>query len=234
MGREIAENFARVRERISQASFRAGRREAEVCLIAVTKTVEPERVFAAIQAGATHLGENYVQEARAKIPEVNAAVTAAHGTLPEWHLIGHLQSNKARYSVGLFSLIQSVDSMILVQEISKQAVKRNEIQSILVEVNLAGDAGRAGVAVGEAHVLAEQIALLPNISLRGLMGIAPATTSPEEARPSFRTLYQLWEQLPTTNRHILSMGMSNDFETAIEEGATHVRIGTALFGARKA
>jgi pyridoxal phosphate enzyme (YggS family) len=224
----IASNLAAVRERIARAAARAGRAPESVRLVAVTKTVEPARVQAAVAAGVLELGENYVQEARAKVPEVSPPEDA--GLI--WHMIGHLQSNKAKYSVGLFSLIQSVDNYQLAQELGKQATKKGKSQPVLIEVNLAGAEHRAGVLPAALPDLVKGVLAVPGLELQGLMGMAPAGGDPEAARPHFRRLRGCWEALPGPNRRVLSMGMSADFEVAIEEGATLVRIGTALFGRR--
>lgn len=224
----IAANVARVRARIADAARRSGRAPTSVRLVAVTKTVDAARVAEAIAAGVQDLGENYVQEARAKIP-ATAALTSAPIC---WHLIGHLQSNKAKYSVDLFSLIHSVDNYQLAQELGKHASKRGKILPVLVEVNLARDPERAGIPPSEALSLAEAVATTPGLALQGMMGMAPFGEQAEEARPYFAHLRGLFERLPETNRVILSMGMTGDFEVAIEEGATLVRIGTALFGQR--
>jgi pyridoxal phosphate enzyme (YggS family) len=224
----IAANLTFVRERLARAAERAGRRHDDITLIAVTKTVEAARVQEAAAAGLTDFGENYVQEARAKIPKI-----AADADKISWHFIGHLQSNKAKYSVELFSLIHSVDNYQLAQEIDKHASKRGKTQAVLLEVNLAGNPERAGVEPEALAPLVEKVTALPGIHLQGLMGMAPLTGEAEGARPHFARLRRLWESLPEENRRILSMGMSGDFETAVEEGATHVRIGTALFGRRQ-
>lgn len=225
MNSRIAENVAAVRQRIADAAARAGRRAEDVRLVAVTKTVEPERIAEAVAAGLTEFGENYVQEARRKISVVSGLTQVPL----LWHLIGHLQSNKAKYSVELFSLIHSVHNYQLAQELGKQAEKRGKTQSVLIEVNLAEDPNRTGIAPGEAYALAEQVAAVPGLRLLGLMGMAPFG---EDARPFFARLRTLWEALPPANREALSMGMSGDFEAAIAEGATLVRIGTAIFGRR--
>lgn len=224
----VAERVAGVRARIVAAARRSGRTPDAVRLVAVTKTIGPERVVQALAAGVTDLGENYVQEARAKIPEV-AALSDRPAT---WHLIGHLQRNKAKYCADLFSLIQSVDNYQLAQELGKQAAKQGKTQRILIEVNLAEQPERAGVSPGETLGLADQIAGVANVELRGLMGMAPFGDDPEQARPCFVLLRELWRKLPPEHRRTLSMGMSGDYEVAIEEGATLVRIGTALFGKR--
>jgi len=226
---QITDNVARVRERIANAAGRVGRSPDSVRLIVVTKTVEPERVRAALRAGVTDLGESYMQEAIAKIPTVEAGLAQ----LPQWHFIGHLQSNKAKYSVQHFFLLHSVYNYHLAQEIGKQASKRGKTQAVLVEVNLSGAEQRVGVSIESTLDLAAGVAEIPGVALCGLMGIAPLTASVEGARPHFRRLRALWDQLPEVNRAVLSMGMSGDFEVAVEEGATHVRVGTALFGQRK-
>ncbi len=224
----LAVRLTAIRERIAAAARPSGRSADAVQLLAVTKTVEAARITEAIQAGVTDFGENYVQEARAKIP----LVQLLESVQPRWHLIGHLQSNKAKYSVELFSLIHSVDNYQLAQELGKQAVKRAATQAVLIEVNLSGSEKRAGVPSSGALALAEQVAAVPGLALQGFMGMAPWGECAEEARRFFAGLRGLWERLPDQNRHILSMGMSGDFEVAVEEGATMVRIGTALFGRR--
>lgn len=228
---EIAFRVQTVRARISEAATRAGRSANEVRLVAVTKTVEAARVAEAVRAGITDLGENYVQEARTKIPEVGAALAGTSAS-PSWHLIGHLQRNKAKYCAKLFSLIHSVDNYQLAQEIGKHATKQGKTQPVLVEINLADQPERKGAALGDALALCEQVAGVPGVELRGLMSMAPFSEDPEPARPYFARLRGLFEQLPAAHRQTLSMGMSNDFWVAIEEGATLVRIGTAIFGRR--
>lgn len=225
----VAQNVQTVRERMVKAAERAGRPPGDVRLIAVTKTQSAERVHEAIRAGVQDFGENYIQEARTKIASVQEDITDP----VHWHLIGHLQNNKAKYCIELFDLVQSLDNTGLAHELSRQAVKRGQTQSVLIEVNLSGEAQRAGVAPEALPDLVEQTQSLPGLHLVGLMGMAPVTETVEATRPHFRRLYRLWETLPAENRCILSMGMSGDFEVAIEEGATHVRIGTALFGRRQ-
>ena len=229
---QIAENVARIRERIAAAASRVGRSPGDILLLGVTKTTPPESVVAAIRAGVTALGENYVQEAREKIPAVNA-IAALEGLSPDWHLIGHLQTNKAKYCPELFSIVETVDNFPLAKELAKAASNQNRIsQRLLVEVNLSGDPARAGVVPDEALQFCEALVQIPGLVLEGLMGIAAYDAEAGETRSAFRLLRSLWEQLPGENRRILSMGMSGDFEAAIEEGATLIRIGTALFGAR--
>ncbi len=224
MSVDIARNVAEVRERIARACARAGRNPEEIILIAVSKTVDVARIQQAIFAGIDHFGENYYQEAREKIPAIHAPV--------QWHFIGHLQKNKARGVVPLFEWIHTVDDLELAQEIDRRAQAVGKQQRVLIEVNIAREPQKYGVAPEEALSLAERIAQLPNVRLEGFMGMAPIVERAEQARPYFAELRRLFEQLPKANRVHLSMGMTQDFEVAIEEGATMVRIGTAIFGAR--
>lgn len=223
-----------INERIAAACKRAGRDFFDVTLVAVTKTVEPARIRQAIEAGVRVLGENRIQEAAAKIPEL-AELTAAHQA--EWHLIGHLQSNKARRAVELFSTIQSVDSLALATRLNGIASETGKRLPVFLEVNLAGETAKTGIAPEEVLPLCEQASKLAHLELKGLMAVPPFLEEPEQVRPFFRRLRQLrdqvWEAgLAGTQFRELSMGMSNDFEVAIEEGATFVRVGTALFGSR--
>jgi len=215
---EIADNIVRVREKIAGAAVRAGRTPEEITLVAVTKKKPASAVLEALAAGVTAVGENYVQEAEEKRKEI------ASGS---WHLLGHLQSNKARLAVSLFDLIQSVDSVRLAAALNRQALEKP--QAVLVQVHLGDEETKTGLPPELALEAAAEIAALPNIALLGLMGIAPNNTDP---RSYFQALNRLYDALPEANRKILSMGMSGDFETAIEEGATLVRVGTAIFGAR--
>lgn len=224
MSVDIAHNVAAVRERIARACALAGRNPEEIILIAVSKTVDVARIQQAILAGIDHFGENYYQEAREKIPAIQAPV--------HWHFIGHLQKNKARGVVPLFEWIHTVDDLELAQEIDRRAQAVGKQQRVLIEVNIAREPQKYGVAPEEALSLAERIAQLPNVRLEGFMGMAPIVEQAEQARPYFAELRRLFEQLPRANRVHLSMGMTQDFEVAIEEGATMVRIGTAIFGAR--
>ncbi|MES2463787.1 MAG: YggS family pyridoxal phosphate-dependent enzyme [Armatimonadota bacterium] len=228
----IAENVVRLRERIANAAARAGRSSEEVLLLGVTKTMRQEAILDAVRCGVTSLGENYVQEAREKIPAVTTAADA-EGIAVDWHLIGHLQTNKAKYCPELFSIVETVDNFPLAKELAKAASKHSKIsQRVLVEVNLSGDPMRAGISPEETIGFCEQLVQIPGIVLEGLMGIAAYNAEAEQSRPAFRRLRSLWDQLPGENRKILSMGMSGDFEVAIEEGTTLIRIGSALFGAR--
>ena len=219
---ELADNLERIRARIEDACQRAGRAVDEVLLLGVTKTVPPETIDMAVAAGLTTFGENKLQEARAKIPLVSGR---AH-----WHFIGHLQSNKAREAVTHFDLIQSVDSLKLAGELEKWAAHGGKNQSILLEVNVAGEASKQGLRPEDVPAAVAQINRLAHLEVRGLMTIPPFTANPEQARPFFRQLRILRDQLGLPE---LSMGMSHDFEVAITEGATIVRIGAAIFGERK-
>jgi PLP dependent protein len=219
---ELSVNIARVREQIAAAAARAGRRADDVLLLAVTKTVPPERVDAALSAGLTAFGESKVQEARAKIPLVSSR---AH-----WHLIGHLQTNKARDAVSLFEMIHSVDSVKLAAELSKWAERTGKTQTILLEVNVAAEASKFGLKPEDLCGALEQINALPRLEVAGLMTVAPYAAEASRARPYFQKLRELGQAHRL--RH-LSMGMTGDFEVAVEEGATIVRVGTAIFGERK-
>lgn len=202
--------------------------------MAVSKTVEPARIRQAIEAGVRVLGENRVQEAAAKIP-VLEDIVVKHNV--EWHLIGHLQSNKVRAAVELFSTIQSVDSLKLAARLDGLAGESGQRLPVFLEVNLGGEESKAGIASDEVLPLCEQVSKLAHLELKGLMAVPPFLDDAEQVRPFFRRLRQLRDQAQLAgivDRQFtgLSMGMSNDFEVAIEEGATLVRIGTALFGAR--
>jgi pyridoxal phosphate enzyme (YggS family) len=220
----IRDNIAELQARIAQSAERSGRSASEITLCAVTKTVEPARIQEAVQAGIRDLGENYYQEAREKLSLLGDQV--------RWHFIGHLQTNKAKYIAGHFALVQSVDSLELARELSVRAVKAQVLQPILLEVKLDPTATKFGIAPEETLSLAAQIAELPDLRLDGLMGMAPFGDNPDQSRPHFARLRSLFEKLPPENQVTLSMGMTADFEVAIEEGATLVRIGTAIFGRR--
>jgi PLP dependent protein len=218
---DIAVNLERVRERIARAAERAGRRPDDVLLIGVSKTVEVERIRAAVAAGLRVLGENRVQEAKSKIAEL--------GRPAAWHLIGHLQTNKVKDALELFDVIHSLDRLELAQELERRAAARGQAVEALLQVNVAGEPSKGGVgpeAVGEAL---DAIGKLPHVQVTGLMAIPPEVERAEDARSWFRLMREL------AGRHGLrglSMGMSGDFEVAVEEGATMVRVGTAIFGAR--
>jgi hypothetical protein len=228
---DIADNIVRVQERIAAACGRAGRRPEEVKLVAVSKTVPPERIRQACDAGLRDFGENRVQEASAK----RAPLADLDAT---WHLVGHLQTNKAWHARELFQCIHSVDSLRLAEKLDKAAVPGRERLPVLLEVNFAEEPSKSGARGGEVLQLAEGVGLLPTLELRGLMVIPPFFEDPEQARPFFRRLRELAamiqsRNLPGVSMGELSMGMSHDFEVAIEEGATMVRIGTAIFGPRQ-
>jgi pyridoxal phosphate enzyme (YggS family) len=225
----IAENLKTVQDRIIAAARRVGREASSIQLVVVTKTVAVDRIREAVTAGANILGENRVQEARKKIEEL--------GRVAHWHLIGTLQANKAKYAVKLFDLIHSVDSLALAKEIDKQASKIGKTQDILIEVNIGGEESKSGVAFKDALPLIREVAALKNISIRGLMTMPPYSDDPESSRPYFKKLRELAanvakENIPGVSMKELSMGMSGDFEVAVEEGATMVRVGTAIFGGR--
>jgi PLP dependent protein len=217
---QISANLEVVKTRIAAACARAGRDATGVTLVAVTKTFGSEAPTAAIAAGATAIGENRVQEARDKKPAVVGAA--------RWHLIGHLQSNKARDAVRLFDVIETIDSLELAQKVANAAVMEGKRQEVLLEVNIGREAQKTGADPDEVVSLAKQIAGIDGLSLRGLMAIPPHGT-PEETRPWFRELRKLCTAAALPE---LSMGMTEDFEVAIEEGATIVRVGRAIFGER--
>ncbi len=227
--RSVSENVAFVREEIARAARKAGRSPAEVRLLAVTKTVDDDRIREAIAAGVDLIGENYVQEARRKIELLGRP-------LP-WHFIGHLQTNKAKYAVRLFDLIHSVDRVDLARELDRRAAAQGTILKILVEVSVSGEASKSGVPARDALALVRSIAELPGLSIRGLMTMPPWFDDPEEARPYFATLRNLAdsirrERIGNVHMEELSMGMTNDYRIAVEEGATIVRVGRAIFGDR--
>jgi len=229
----IQQRYDAVMDRIQRAASTCGRSPEAVRLVAVSKTQPAERVLDAIRAGMRVFGENYVQEARAKIDRVSDETVS-------WHFIGHLQTNKAKYAVPIFDLIHSVDSLKLAREIDKQARKTGKKQKILIQVNLSGELSKSGIDPQHADVedLVSHIALLQNVSLCGLMTMPPFFDDPQKARPYFRQLRLLGERIrkqatPGVSMDELSMGMTGDFEAAIEEGATLVRVGTAIFGDRQ-
>ncbi|HOI72534.1 MAG TPA: YggS family pyridoxal phosphate-dependent enzyme [Syntrophales bacterium] len=227
--RSVSENIASVTEEIARAARKAGRSPAEVRLLAVTKTVDDDRIREAIAAGVDLIGENYVQEARRKIELLGRP-------LP-WHFIGHLQTNKAKYAVRLFDLIHSVDRMELGRELDRRAAAAGTPLRILVEVNVSGEASKSGIPAVHALDLIRGLAELPGLSIRGLMTMPPWFDDPEEARPHFSTLRQLAEsirreRIEGVHMEELSMGMTNDYRIAVEEGATIVRVGRAIFGER--
>ena len=226
MGDDIRERIAAVRQRIQAAAARSGRPASAVTLVAVTKTVSVEAVREAVAAGATILGENRVQEARDKIAALPGAA--------RWHLIGHLQTNKAKLAVDLFDCVHSLDSIRLAQELERHAADAGRRVRCLVQVNVGGEAQKNGASEEEVRPLLEEVKGLPHLSVEGLMAIPPFLSEPEDVRPFFRHLRGLRDALASEGYSLpdLSMGMTHDFEVAVEEGATVVRIGTAIFGPR--
>jgi len=223
----IAENVAAVRTRIDAALERAGRSPGDVTLVAVTKTVSAPRVKEAFDAGIRDFGENYLQEAIAKQQDPRLP----HGEI-RWHFIGHLQHNKVRSALEHFELIHSCDSLKLAAELGKRATQVGRVARILLQVRLDPNENRFGIELDKAIDVAESVRNVSGVSLEGLMGMAPFGDTAEAARPYFKALSAVFQAIPRDSRKILSMGMTADFEVAIEEGATLVRIGTALFGAR--
>jgi len=218
----IAERVERVRSRIAAACERAGRSPGDVTLIAVTKGFGPETIRAAAAAGVTDFGENRLQEAQAKLPLLNDL-----GPGVTWHMIGHLQTNKVKNVVHLFDIIHSVDSLHLAESISRRAP---HAVPVFLEVNVAREQTKHGLTLEQLPETFEAVGRLPTLDVRGLMTIAPAGASDEQTRAVFRHLCEAGRALGLSQ---LSMGMSDDFETAIEEGATHVRVGRAIFGERR-
>ena len=225
----LIERYNEVKKHVEEACKRVGRDPREVTVIAVSKTKPIEMIEEAMEAGARVFGENKVQELCDKYEQLPKDL--------HWHLIGHLQRNKVKYIVDKAELIHSVDSLKLAEEISKEALKKNVEVNILIEVNVAEEESKFGVSVEETPVLVEEIAKLPGIHIQGLMTIAPYTTDPEENRPVFRTLKKLAVDIKKKNidnvcMDVLSMGMTGDYQVAVEEGATLVRVGTGIFGER--
>jgi len=223
---EIGANVARVRARIAEAALRSGRRPESVVLVGVTKTVGVDRIRELVASGVRVLGENRVQEARTKVPEIPGVA---------WHLIGSLQRNKVKDALRWFTLIHSVDSLGLAEEISRRGAEQGGSgpAEVLIQVNVSEETQKHGVPLEEAGRLVAQVRGLPGVRVRGLMGMAPLVDRPEEARPFFRRLREVRdrvrEALPDAGVEDLSMGMTDDFEVAIEEGATLIRVGRALF-----
>lgn len=218
---DIAGNVTAVRQRIERAAERARRNPADITLIAAAKSKSATLIDEAIAAGVADIGENYVQEAAAKRPEVSRPA--------RWHMIGHLQRNKAARALSLFDLIHTVDSVALGETLSRHAAETRHVVGVLVEVNLGGERSKSGIAPGAVGGLVERLRSLPYVAVEGLM-VIPPPADPEAARPFFRRARDLCDELGLAE---LSMGMSEDFEIAIEEGATMVRIGRAIFGERK-
>lgn len=226
---DIAANIEKIRSGIEEACSRVGRDPGEVHLVAVSKTKPAELIDAAAAAGQDLFGESYVQEFLAKYDEVGAAV--------KWHFIGHLQSNKAKYLVDKVSMIHSVDRLSLARELDRQWGRRDSTLEVLLQVNLGDEQSKSGTTARDALELARRLADFPNLRLKGLMTLPPFFDDPEEVRPYFRQLHELAHQierlaLPGVEMRELSMGMSHDYQVAVEEGATLVRVGSSIFGAR--
>jgi hypothetical protein len=235
---EIKENLLRVMERIERAAQKVGRDPNEIKLVAVSKTVETARIKVAIETGVSILGENYVQEAQKKIEEIGRPACTecfGEGRLVSWHFIGHLQSNKAKYAVRLFDMIHSIDSLPLADELNRRAEQADRVIEVMIEVNLSKEATKFGTDEEMMLHLAKRIQNYKHLSLEGLMTMPPYFDSPEMSRPYYIALRELKEKMKKEGILMkeLSMGMSNDFEIAIEEGATYVRVGTAIFGPRR-
>ncbi|MFA4911820.1 MAG: YggS family pyridoxal phosphate-dependent enzyme [Desulfobacteria bacterium] len=226
---QVADNLLSVKERIEKAALKAGRAPGEVKLVAVSKTVGIEEIRDAISAGATILGESYVQEAKEKTGEIGHKV--------QWHMIGHLQTNKVKQAINLFDMIHSVDRIGLAEEIDKRAKQSDKRVSVLIQVNISQETTKSGIERDRAISLVSEVAKLTNLKVEGLMTMPPYFDDPEDARPYFKSLRELKEEIEgegfvNISMKELSMGMSNDFEIAIEEGATIIRVGTAIFGER--
>lgn len=225
----VCDNYKRVEEKVQRACERAGRKREEVTLIAVSKTKPLSMIEELLPLGVRDFGENKVQELTAKAEVLSKDI--------RWHMIGHLQRNKVKYVVDKVCMIHSVDSLRLAEEISKEAEKKGVEVPILLEVNVAGEESKFGIRPEETEELARQIALLPNLHIQGLMTIAPYVENPENNRQIFRNLRNLSvdierKKFNNVTMSVLSMGMTGDYEVAIEEGATHVRVGTGIFGER--
>ena len=220
----IAENLESVEDRIDQAARRSGRTRGDITLVTVTKTRSVDEIREAIACGASDIGENYIQEAEEKYSQIGNAV--------RWHMIGHLQRNKARHAVEFCNMIHSIDNEALAREIGRRAELIGKRVDVLIEVRISGEETKFGVEPESVLKLADEISDVSGIRVCGLMGMAPFVQDPEQARPYFAELKSLWDKLPNEQRLHLSMGMTHDFEIAIEEGSNMVRIGTAIFGPR--
>ncbi|CCK80604.1 YggS family pyridoxal phosphate-dependent enzyme [Desulfobacula toluolica] len=226
----IKDNIKKTNQQIADTAMSCGRQPDTIQLIAVSKRKPVESIMEAIKAGVTHLGENYIQEAIEKIDVIGKDNAC-------WHFIGHLQSNKAKFAVNYFEYIHTVDTLKLANQINKQAKKINKIQKILLQVNIGEEETKSGTGIEEAVELANQISALENVSLQGLMGMPPYFSDPEQARIYFKKMAAIKKeimahQFKNVAMNHLSMGMSNDFKVAIEEGSTMVRVGTSIFGKR--
>jgi hypothetical protein len=215
---DIERNIQEVERRIASAAERADRSPDEITIVAVTKGVEPRDIRIAVEAGIRHVGENRVKDAKKK-----TACSFPAELRPTWHMVGHLQTNKVKTAVEIFDIIHSIDSVKLAESVSKRA---QNLFPVLLQVNISGEESKSGFSMTELPKATEEIASLPNLEVKGLMTIAPFVRDPEEVRPIFRRLRQLRDSLGLEH---LSMGMSDDFEIAVEEGATLLRIGRAIF-----
>lgn len=225
----VKANVLAIRQNMAEAARKAGRDPADIRLMAVSKTVDDQRITAAIEAGVDMIGENYIQEAKRKIELMGHPI--------EWHFIGHLQTNKAKYAVKLFDMIHSIDRIELAQELDKRSGNFGKISKILIEVNVSGEPSKSGVALDQALPLIIAVSRFQNLSIQGLMTMPPWFDNPEDARPYFVALRELRERICHENidrvqMKELSMGMSGDYQVAVEEGSTIVRVGTAIFGKR--
>ena len=225
----ISENIKSIREKIDNAAQKAGRDPKDVLLLAVSKTVDVPRIKAAVAEGLDELGENHVQEIMEKYEPMGPDV--------KWHMIGHLQTNKVKYIIDKVKLIHSVESLKLAEEINKQAKKHGLVMDILVEINMAKEESKYGIMPGDTPAFIESLSSLENIRVRGLMTVAPNVENGEENRVYFRNMKKLLvdinaKNINNINMDVLSMGMTGDYITAVEEGATIVRVGTGIFGKR--
>ena len=229
MSENISENISKIRKKISRAALKSDRKLSDIKLIAAIKNVSPEKIMEAIDFGITDLGENRAQDAVVKFKEI--------GNLARWHFIGHLQRNKVKYIIPFVELIHSVDSLRLVREIDKQARKIEKVQRILLEVNISREESKFGFSPGEVYEKLKEIGKFKNVLVEGLMTIPPFMTEAENSRNLFKKLKEIFDNIeqnvPDIKPSYLSMGMTNDFEVAIEEGANMIRIGTGIFGFRE-
>ncbi len=226
----LKQNIQQIKKRIEAAAERSGRNPEDIYLIAVTKNFSAELIQEAVDNGIVFLGENRVQEAKSKVDLVKGNI--------EWHLIGHLQRNKVKTAIDIFTMIQSLDSWRLAEEIQKRAQQADKVIDVLVQVNIGSEETKYGIDPDDTEVFIEKVATLPNLKVRGLMAIAPFKENPEDVRAYFRHLREIFQSIKeksieNVSMEYLSMGISNDFEVAIEEGANMVRIGTSIFGTRK-
>ncbi len=227
----IQNNLKSVQDRIKNSAIKCGRNPDEIKLVSVSKRIEFEKIIEAVRAGAAILGENKIQEARDKVPNLKSQIPEMD---VEWHLIGNLQKNKAKYAVKLFDLIHTVDSVELAHELNKQAAKINKTQRILLQIKLSDEAAKHGISENDLPELIEKTSGMDNLKLEGLMTMPPFFDDIEKTRPYFRKLHELVKKAADAGYPMneLSMGMSGDFEVAIEEGSTLVRVGTSIFGER--